>query len=396
MKILIVPDSFKGSLSATEVVDVISDVLYQDVDKCEIIGIPIADGGEGTIEAILKSNGGYTVNCDVLDPLGRTIDAYFGVSGDTVIIEMAQASGMMRLNKNEANIDVASTYGTGQLLKNALDHAAAFDSIDPMAMIIGIGGSATNDGGTGFAKALGVKFYDHGHHLIVEEGAQILGRIAHIDMTEIDARLAAHTLTVMCDVNNPLTGKNGATAVYGPQKGLKSDQFQSIENGMENYRNVLLRTTGMDVNDIPGSGAAGGIGATLVALFGATLKSGVDTILDLVNFDDKLTGVDYVITGEGRIDGQTAKGKVPVGVASRCAKYCADHPFVVKPKVVAIAGCDGPGVELVYAFGIDLILTTVSRDTVTDDAIRFAKDNLRKASKKLAMYINGGLDENLD
>lgn len=396
MKVLIVPDSFKGSLSATEVVDVISNVLHDYVDNCEIIGIPIADGGEGTIEAILKSNGGYKVNCDVLDPLGRKIDAYFGVSGDTVIIEMAQASGMMRLNKCEANIDVTSTYGTGQLLKSALDHAATFGSIDPMAMVIGIGGSATNDGGTGFAKALGVKFYDHDHRLIVEEGAQILSRIAYIDMTEIDARLATHTLTVMCDVNNPLTGINGATAVYGPQKGLKSDQFQSIENGMENYRNVLLRTTGMDVNDIQGSGAAGGIGATLVALFGATLKSGVDTILDLVNFENKLTGVDYVITGEGRIDGQTTQGKVPVGAARRCVKYCTEHPLIVKPKVVAIAGCDGPGVELVYAFGIDLILTTVSRDAVTDDAMRFAKDNLRKASIKLAMYINGGLDENLD
>ncbi len=396
MKVLIVPDSFKGSLSASEVVDVISEVLYQDVEDCEIIGIPIADGGEGTIEAILKSNGGYKVNSDVLDPLGRRINAYFGVSDNTVIIEMAQASGMMRLKKNETNIDTASTYGTGQLLKNALDHAALFDSIDPMAMIIGIGGSATNDGGTGFAKALGVKFYDQDHHLIVEEGAQILSRIAHIDMTEIDARLTAHTLTVMCDVNNPLTGKNGATAVYGPQKGLKSDQFESIENGMENYRNVLLLTTGMDVNDIPGSGAAGGMGATLVALFGATLMSGVDTILNLVNFEKKMIGVNFVVTGEGRIDGQTAQGKVPVGVARRCVKYCTENPLEEKPKVVAIAGCDGPGVELVYAFGIDLILTTVSRDTVTDDAIQFAKDNLRKATKKLAKYINGGLDENLD
>lgn len=387
MKVLIVPDSFKGSLSSFDVINIITEVLDRNVENCEIIGIPVADGGEGTIEAILKSTGGDKIFCEVLDPIGRTVKAYYGITQNTIVIEMAQASGLTRLDKYEYDVAKASTYGTGELMKHALDKERA------KAFIIGIGGSATNDGGTGFAKALGVMFYDVNNQLIEEEGAQILGRIARIDISDMDARLAGRKLTVMCDVVNPLTGKNGATAVYGAQKGLESNHFEAVEAGMENYRKVLLLTTGIDVNDIPGSGAAGGLGATLVALFGATLKAGIDTFLDLVEFDNKLVGVDYVITGEGRIDGQTAAGKVPVGVARRCKvlKNSAN-----KPIVIAVAGCDGSGFEEVYAFGIDRILTTVPSGTSTEYAMRHAKDNLKKTAEKLAAIINGGTDENLD
>ncbi len=388
MKILIVPDSFKGSLSASEVIDILSEVLIRKVKDCEIIGIPVADGGEGTIDAILESIGGEKIDCEVSDPLGRKITAYYGVTKDSVIIEMAQASGLMRLNKNEYNITTASTYGTGELVKHALNK--------DLNAVIGIGGSATNDGGTGFAKALGVRFYDKDNLIIDEEGAQILGRIAHIDLSRIDARLATRNLVVMCDVSNPMTGEFGATAVYGPQKGLLNDQFDSVEQGMENYRNVLLKTTGVDVNMIQGSGAAGGLGATLVAIFGAKLKSGVDTILDLVSFENKLIGVDFVITGEGRIDGQTVQGKVPVGVARRCNEIWSSKMLDSKPKVIAVTGCDGPGFEAVYALGIDRILTTVPRETPPDDAMKYAKENLIKTAEKLAIIINGGNDENMD
>ena len=385
-RILIVPDSFKGSLSAAEVVQIMTAVFHKEIKGCEVVGIPVADGGEGTVDAILSALGGVRHFCQIEDPLGKTVEAFYGRVDDLAIIEMAQASGITRLSENEKNPMVTSTYGTGQLLLQAIESGAK-------SVILGIGGSATNDGGTGFASALGIEFYDNQGVLISDRGAQILGRIDKIDCSNMDERLASVEMTVICDVTSPLTGSTGATYVFGPQKGLHMDQLAAVDADMVHYRSVLQNLKSMDVGAIAGSGAAGGLGAALIAFLGATLKPGIDVILDLTEFDEQVKNADLVITGEGKIDHQTSFGKVPVGVAQKCKRIWEENSHQdasalnKKPSVIAICGMVGEGAEMVYDYGIDDIISLVSADVSVEEAMNHARYHLENATKVLAQRL---------
>ena len=344
MHVVIVPDSFKGTMTSVEVIKAIKRGVIAHFPNTIFTEIPIADGGEGTVEAVVSALNGEMHTCKVLDALGRECVARFGICGKIGVIEMAEAAGITRLNKNELNPLVTTSYGVGQLILEAL-------KFDVDQLLIGIGGSATNDGGTGMLQALGAKFKDEAGNLL-GYGGQILHLIDDIDISEIDQRVFEIPITVMCDVSNPLTGPMGATWVYGRQKGGDDSVLNSLEQGMLNYKAQLTRLTNLDADQISGSGAAGGLGAAFVCVLKSKLKSGIESILDLVHFESLIEQADLVITGEGKIDEQTLYGKVPTGVSNRCVGK--------KAKVVAIVGTEGPGARKVYHKGIDAIVSTVS------------------------------------
>ncbi|MTI96732.1 MAG: glycerate kinase [Firmicutes bacterium] len=375
MRLIIAPDSFKGTLTSRDVIEIIAEAANRHFPGAEIIKVPIADGGEGTVDSLLAATDGERRECRVLDPLGREITAKYGViRGETAIFEMAQASGLPLLSPEEQNPLRTSTYGTGQMLKAAIDEGVRH-------LIIGIGGSATNDGGIGAARALGVKFYDaNGNEL--GNGGQDLGRIAEIDMDNLDSRISQCKITVICDVNNPLTGPDGATRVYGPQKGASGQVLEQLEAGMENYRRLLLKQLGTDFNQQPGAGAAGGLGAALLGFLGATLRPGTETILDLVRFDELLNETDLVITGEGRIDRQTAFGKVPVGIARRCQKK--------NIPVIAIGGTISDDIDNIYDYGIDGVVTCINREMTLETAMADARKLLAAAADRMFRLIKVG------
>lgn len=376
MKILVAPDSFKGSLSSTEVIEIVERAIYRHFKDAEIIKLPIADGGEGTVEAITSMCAGEYRTAEVLDPLGRPIIATYGIinNGKTAVIEMAEASGIMLLSEDERNPLITTTYGTGELIEAALDEGIR-------DIIIGIGGSATNDGGIGAAAAVGVKFLDaQGDE--VGHGGRELGKIKHIDISHIDPRLEECYIEVVCDVTNPLTGQDGATFVYGQQKGAREWELCSLEAGMKSYRALLGELTGEDIGGNAGAGAAGGLGVALLTFFGARLTPGIDAILDIVDFESLLDGVDLVITGEGNMDGQSIYGKVPVGIGRRCKK--------INIPVLAIAGGMGEGAQNVYDHGVDSVMVTVNKSMPLDEAMDNAQELLYDAvDRALRMILIG-------
>lgn len=381
MKVLIAPDSFKGSLSSYEIIDIVERAVYKHFEDAEVIKLPIADGGEGTVEAIVTACAGMYCTEEVLDPLCRPITATYGIinGGRTAVIEMAEASGIMLLEEEEKNPLIATTYGTGQLIKAALDKGIR-------DIIIGIGGSATNDGGIGAAKAVGVKFLD-AQGKEVGHGGRELENIKNIDISGLDPRLKDSSIKVICDVTNPLLGEDGATFVYGPQKGVREWELCKLEAGMRNYGALLKELAGEDVGEVAGAGAAGGLGVALLTFFGAHLAPGIDTILDIVNFEKLLEDVDLVITGEGNMDGQSIYGKVPVGIGRRCKKQ--------NIPVLAIVGGMGDDAQKVYDYGIDSIMVTVNRSMSLDEAIERAEellyDGIDRALRMIGMgmYIGG-------
>lgn len=378
MRVVIIPDSFKGTLTSFKVIERVRFGLEENFQNIEIIELPIADGGEGTVNALVQALKGIEYSCLVKDALGRKIMARYGVCGYTAVIEMAEAAGICKILANERDIMEASTFGVGELILQALSH-------DVNEIIIGIGGSATNDGGVGMLQALGAVFYDENGHPLIG-GGKILGSIRSIDISAIDQRIIKTPITVMCDVTNPLTGPNGATAVYGPQKGGSENQLKTLEEGMINLYERILEQTGLDVNMIPGSGAAGGLGAALVAFLGATLKPGIELILDLVNFDALADEADLVITGEGRIDNQTVFGKVPVGVGKRCIGRRA--------KVIAIAGIEGDEAKRVYDFGIDVMVSTVTQNMNEELLQETAESRLDSAIDTVCRLLKIGMSIN--
>lgn len=378
MRVVIIPDSFKGTLTSFKVIERVRFGLEENFQNIEIIELPIADGGEGTVNALVQALKGIEYSCLVKDALGRKIMARYGVCGYTAVIEMAEAAGICKILANERDIMEASTFGVGELILQALSH-------DVNEIIIGIGGSATNDGGVGMLQALGAVFYDENGHPLIG-GGKILGSIRSIDISAIDQRIIKTPITVMCDVTNPLTGPNGATAVYGPQKGGSENQLKTLEEGMINFYERILEQTGLDVNMIPGSGAAGGLGAALVAFLGATLKPGIELILDLVNFDALADEADLVITGEGRIDNQTVFGKVPVGVGKRCIGRRA--------KVIAIAGVEGDEAKRVYDFGIDVMVSTVTQNMNEELLQETAESRLDSAIDTVCRLLKIGMSIN--
>ncbi|MBO5034023.1 MAG: glycerate kinase [Oscillospiraceae bacterium] len=369
MKIVIAPDSFKGSLSSVEVVTFV-EAAIRAVDKdAEIVRLPIADGGEGTVEAFRLSVGGEADTETVTGPLGQKVQASYCILPDgTAVIEMAQASGLTLLREEELDPVRATTYGTGELIRHALDRGCR-------QFIIGIGGSATNDGGAGMARALGARFLDRaGRELPPGGGA--LDRLDRIDCDGLDRRLYESRFLVASDVSNVLCGPEGATAVYGPQKGVTPQLMDKLDGALANYARVIRDQLGIDVADRPAAGAAGGLGAGLMAFCRAQVRPGIDIVLDAARFEEALEGASLVITGEGRVDGQSAQGKVPFGVATRVKRF---GPI----PVVALAGCIGEGAERLYDCGVDAIVPISDGSLTVKESMARAGELVKKTAEKL-------------
>ncbi|TDT45758.1 glycerate kinase [Fonticella tunisiensis] len=355
MKVVVSPDSFKGSMSAKEVADAVERGIKKVDESIEVIKVPMADGGEGTVQSLVDATGGRIVKLTVKDPLMRDIESFYGILGDgkTAVIEMAAASGLPLLKKEERNPLVTTTYGTGQLIKHALDMGCR-------NIIMGIGGSATNDGGTGMAAALGVKFFDREGNEIGFGGGS-LKDLDRIDISGLDERIRESTIVAACDVDNPLVGPGGASYIFGPQKGADEKMVEFLDKNLEHYGNILEKTMGIPVVNCPGAGAAGGLGAGLMAFLNAELKRGIDIVIETSGLEEKMKGADLVITGEGMIDYQTRFGKTPYGVAKIAAKY--------NIPVIAIAGGIGKQAEELYEYGFNSIFSIVDRPMTLDEAM---------------------------
>jgi glycerate kinase len=381
MKIILAPDSFKGSLSSLEVVKVLEISSRQIFPDMETVSVPMADGGEGTIDVLITSAGGFKETVSVTGPLGNKVKAAIGYinDGKTAVLEMAQASGLCLVPNGEKNPLAATSYGTGELLQIVLNKGIR-------DILIGIGGSATNDGGMGAMKALGVKFLDIEGRELFGSGAS-LESVHRIDISGLNPAVFESHITVICDVTNPLLGKDGATYVYGPQKGVKPSQLEKLDKGMANYIEVVENTLGKNIADVAGAGAAGGMGAALLAFLNAKLKPGIDVVLDTVNFDKLLDGASFVVTGEGNIDEQSIRfGKVPAGIMKRCA-----------PKnvpVVVIAGGIGKGAELFWKDNLGSIMTTINGVMTLDEAILNSKELLKLAADRMFLLIKIGMNIN--
>jgi glycerate 2-kinase len=376
MRIIIAPDSFKGSLTAWEVAERIESGIYQVWPEAEVIKIPIADGGEGTVQALVRATQGTIVPMDVLGPLGNTTQAYFGILGDgeTAVVEMAVASGLPLVSKEKRNPLITTTYGTGQLIKGALDKGCK-------KLIIGIGGSATNDGGAGMAQALGAKLLDEQGRELGFGGGQLV-KLASIDGSSVDPHIHDMEIVVACDVDNPLCGVRGASAVYGPQKGATVDMIGELDAALHHYSEIVQRDLGKAVRDIPGAGAAGGLGAGLIAFLGANLRPGIDIVLEATDFITKVSTADLVITGEGKMDSQTACGKAPVGVA-RAAKQ-----FGVP--VIAIAGGIGDDADVLCDHGIDACIDIVPYPMELEEAMHRGEFLLERATVRAIRMLQVG------
>lgn len=377
MKFLFASDSFKGSLSSLRISELLTIAARETFPYCECSSIEVADGGEGTTDAVLSAVCGERISLTVTDPLWRNIQSYYGqLDGHRAIMEMASASGLPLLTAEERNPFKTTTFGTGEMIKDALDRG--FTDI-----YIAIGGSATNDGGMGCMCALGVRFLD-------EQGLELKGcgenliRIAKIDTTHMDPRIATTKFTVMCDVTNPLCGEHGATYTFAKQKGATPEMLVELETGMCHYRNLLLEQFGIDANEVSGAGAAGGLGIALMLFLNATLQSGIETVLQLVDFDQKLNNVSLVVTGEGRTDWQSTFGKVMHGVGL--------HSKAKNIPVVAIVGSLGEGYEQIYDSGVDSIITTVDGPMELKEALDRAEELYLRAARRLFRMIWVGLN----
>jgi glycerate kinase len=372
-KIIAAPDSFKGSLSAVEAANAIESGLKKANDKFDVIKIPMADGGEGTVEAMVMAAGGEIVQCDVIGPLGDKVQGFYGIIGDgsTVVIEMAAASGITLVPENRRNPLYTTSYGTGELIKIAAARR-------PSKIIIGIGGSATNDGGMGMAQALGVKFFDRNGKLLGLGGKELLD-IADICMDDMDQSLKGIDIQVACDVTNPLCGEYGASAVFGPQKGATPEMVKLLDKGLNNFADIIQKKLNKNILDIPGSGASGGLGAGLMAFLDARLMRGIEIVIDAVNMKEKIESASLVITGEGRTDSQTAFGKVPVGIAKIATEK--------KVPVICLSGSLGKGYEAVYELGITSAFSILDRPMLLSEAITGAAGLLEESSYSLGRLI---------
>ena len=377
MKIIIAPDSFKGSLTALQAAEAMEQGMSRVFPTTEIKKTPMADGGEGTVQSLVDATGGQLLVERVADPLGNEVHAEYGILGDatTAVIEMAAASGLTLVPFERRDPLVTTTYGTGQLIKTVLDRGCR-------NLIIGIGGSATNDGGAGMAVALGAKLLTSDGEPISPGGGG-LGALDEINLADLDSRLAATATVVACDVDNPLTGTNGASHVYGPQKGATPGMVETLDSNLAHFASIVQRDMGKVVGDIPGAGAAGGLGAGLIAFLNAELRSGVEIVIDAVQLEKQLEGASLVVTGEGEINFQTVFGKTPVGVAKLAKKYGIP--------VIAIAGSIAGGAENVHEAGIDAIIDIVPAPIPLESAIENAFDLTVEAAARAARFISVGM-----
>lgn len=369
MKVVIAPDSFKGSLTAGEVSENIAKGIKRVFEAAETICVPMADGGEGTVCSLVLCTDGEIIRTRVSGPLMKEVEAFYGILGDgaTAIIEMAAASGLPLLREEERDPMKTTTYGTGELIRHALDKGCR-------RIIIGIGGSATNDGGAGMIKALGARLLDADGNE-VEDGGGGLGKLQRLDLSNLDRRLKECTIVAACDVDNPLTGPRGASHVFGPQKGADNKMVEMLDINLEHYAEIVLEHTGISIKDRPGAGAAGGLGGGLVAFLGAELRRGVDIVIEAARLEEKLAGADLVITGEGRIDYQTQFGKTPFGVAQTAKKHGIP--------VVAIVGSVGYNAEVLYDMGFSGIFSIINRPMTLEEALSESPELLQKASENI-------------
>jgi glycerate 2-kinase len=375
MKIVIAPDSFKESMTAAEVCSAVEAGFRKVLGDAEFVHVPVGDGGEGTVQSVVDATNGRIVEVTATGPLGEKVDAFYGLTGDgkTAVIEMAAASGLHLVSREQRNPLVTTTRGTGELILDALDKKVE-------RIVLGLGGSATNDGGAGMASALGVKFLDvNGEEL--RPGGEALGELLTIDVSDMDPRLKSVKIDVACDVTNPLTGPLGASAVFGPQKGATPEMVGVLDASLKRYAEAVERNLGLQVNDLPGAGAAGGLGAGVVAFLDGNLQSGIDLVLDVIGFEEAVRDADLVITGEGRIDSQTVHGKAPVGVAKRAKAVAADVP------VVAIAGSIGPDYEAVFEHSIDAVFSVVNGVVPLEEALANGSVNVEKTAENIARLL---------
>ncbi|KYG27738.1 glycerate kinase [Alkalihalobacillus trypoxylicola] len=374
-KIVIAPDSFKESMTAKQAAEAVKrgfESIYKGSVSYELI--PMADGGEGTTQSLADSLQGSLHEREVTGPLGDKVIATYAISGDgaTAIIEMAEASGLALVSPQDRNPLKTTTYGTGELIKAALEHGVS-------NIILGIGGSATNDGGAGMIEALGGRLYTKNKQLVTKGGAALQDLI-EMDLTALDSRLKKVNVLVACDVDNPLLGPSGASAIYGPQKGATPKMVKQLDQALENFHNVMEKATGKDVKSLPGSGAAGGIGAGLLACLGATLKPGIDIVLEQTNFAERVANADLVITGEGKIDNQTIYGKTPIGVAKAAKKHS-------EATVIALCGTLGNGHESVFEHGIDAAFSIVQGPCNIEEAIQQGPVNVEATARNIAQVM---------
>ena len=370
MKIVIAPDSFKESLSAIDVARAIATGFSQHFPDADYHLVPVADGGEGTTQALVDATGGQMHTALVSDPLGRKTEAHWGMlgDGDTAVVETAAASGLDLLTADERNPLLATTYGTGELVQEALNQGVR-------RIILGLGGSATNDGGSGLLVALGAELLDADHQPLTAGGGD-LSRLKTLDLSKLDSRLAETEILLACDVDNPLTGSEGASAVFGPQKGASDEMVTELDSALAHFADHLEKACGKSIRDIPGAGAAGGLGIVLFALANARMNSGIDIVLDAVDIDSQLENADLVITGEGRIDSQTIHGKTPIGVARRAkARGCP---------VIALAGAFANDADVVYEHGIDALFSVVPGAQTLEQALADAEQNLVTCARNVA------------
>lgn len=376
MKLLFASDSFKGSLSSEQTVRLLAKAAGEIFGEIEYSGVPVADGGEGTVDAVVAAEHGEYITVEVYGPLMERTTARYGKLDDQrAVIEMAAASGLPMVPRNLRNPLYTSTYGTGEMIRDALDKG--FRDIS-----IAIGGSATNDGGMGCARALGVRFLDAQGNELQGTGSD-LEKVAEIDVSGLDPRISETKITVMCDVTNPLTGKDGATYTFGAQKGATPEIQERLEAGMINYRDVIMRQFGINADEIRGGGAAGGLGTALMVFLHGEMKSGIDTVLDLINFDKRLEGVDLVVTGEGRTDWQSCFGKVMQGVGERSAKQ-----GIV---AVGLSGSLGRDAAQIYSHGIESLITSVDSPMQIEEAISRAEELYYLAAIRMFRFIRAGM-----
>jgi len=376
MKIVIAPDSYKESLSALEVASAIEAGFREIFPEAEYVKIPVADGGEGTVEAMVAATQGNIVRLTVTGPLGKPVEAFYGLSGDerTAFIEMAAASGLELVPAAQRDPLITTSFGTGELIKDALDRGVDH-------FIIGIGGSATNDGGSGMMQALGAQLLDeHGKQIAYGGGA--LPQLARIDIEQLDARIKQCRFEVACDVSNPLTGDKGASAIFGPQKGATPELVQQLDKALEHYATLIHRDLDIDVLHIDGGGAAGGMGAALHAFCQAELRSGIEIVTEALGLAEQVKDADLVITGEGRIDSQSINGKVPIGVAKVAKQF--DKP------VIGIAGSLTADVGVVHQHGLDAVFSVLFSICSLDDALANAAQNVRLTARNVAAVIKLG------
>lgn len=369
-KILLIPDSFKGTMSSLEICRIMENVLRGYFPRAEIRAIPVADGGEGTVDAFLAAMGGEKIPLTVTGPLGRPVEAFYGRIGDTAVMEMAAAAGLPLVSGHPAP-ETATTYGAGELMVHAAEHGAK-------RLVVGLGGSATTDGGCGAAAAAGVRFLDGAGQTFVPTGAT-LKDIADIDLSGLSPALGRAEIVTMCDISNPLAGSQGAAHVFAPQKGADEGAVERLDQGLRHLASVVRSRLGLEIEIMAGAGAAGGMGGGMAAFFGSRLEMGIEAVLDTVGFDGLLEGADLVFTGEGKLDSQSLRGKVVSGVARRAK--CAGVP------VIAIVGDIGDPIGEAYDMGVSAIFS-INRVAVPYQEARLrAREDLARTMDNLCRLL---------